>query len=70
MGHFEDDVVHKIPHKMKTYWQNQLKISGISLINNPLLELQGESKKSITFLVIFNKKSVLYFRKVITDKFP
>ena len=27
MGHSEDDAVHKIPHKMKTHWQNQLKIS-------------------------------------------
>ena len=27
MGHSEDDAVHKIPHKMNTYWQNQLKIS-------------------------------------------
>ena len=27
MGHSEDGVVHKIPHKMKTLWQNQLKIS-------------------------------------------
>ena len=25
MGHCEDDAVHKIPHKMKTHWQNQLK---------------------------------------------
>ena len=25
MGHSEDDVVHKIPHKVKTHWQNQLK---------------------------------------------
>ena len=25
MGHFEDDDVHKIPHKMKTHWQNHLK---------------------------------------------
>ena len=27
MGHSEDDAVHKIPNKMKTHWQNQLKIS-------------------------------------------
>ena len=27
MGHSEDDAVHKIPLKMKTHWQNQLKIS-------------------------------------------
>ena len=27
MGHSEDDAVHKIPYKMKTHWQNQLKIS-------------------------------------------
>ena len=26
MGHSEDDAVHKIPHKMTTHWQNQLKI--------------------------------------------
>ena len=26
MGHSEDDAVHKIPHKMKILWQNQLKI--------------------------------------------
>ena len=26
MGHSEDDAVHKIPHKMKTHWQNQRKI--------------------------------------------
>ena len=25
MGHSEDDAVHKIPYKMKTLWQNQLK---------------------------------------------
>ena len=25
MGHSRDDDVHKIPHKMKTHWQNQLK---------------------------------------------
>ena len=25
MGHSEDDAVHKIAHKMKTHWQNQLK---------------------------------------------
>ena len=27
MGHSEDDAVHKIPHKMKMHWQNQLKFS-------------------------------------------
>ena len=27
MGHSRDDAVHKIPHKMKTPWQNQLKFS-------------------------------------------
>ena len=27
MRHSEDDAVHKIPHKMKTHWQNQLKFS-------------------------------------------
>ena len=27
MGHSEDDAVHKIPHKMKTHWQNKLKFS-------------------------------------------
>ena len=27
MGDFEDDAVHKIPHKMKTHWQNKLKFS-------------------------------------------
>ena len=32
--------------------------------------LQGESKKSITFSVIFNEKWVLYFGKVISEKFP
>ena len=26
MGHSGDDAVYKIPHKMKMYWQNQLKI--------------------------------------------
>ena len=26
MGHSEDDAVQKIPHKMETHWQNQLKI--------------------------------------------
>ena len=26
MGHSGDDAVQKIPHKMKTHWQNQLKI--------------------------------------------
>ena len=25
MGHSGDDVVHKMSHKMKTHWQNQLK---------------------------------------------
>ena len=28
IGHSEDAAVHKIPHKMKTHWQNQLKISA------------------------------------------
>ena len=37
MGHSEDGAVHKIPYKMKTLWQNQLKFFGISLIYNPLL---------------------------------
>ena len=27
MGHSGDDAVHKIPYKMKTHWQNHLKIS-------------------------------------------
>ena len=27
MEHSEDDAVYKILHKMKTFWQNQLKIS-------------------------------------------
>ena len=27
MGNSGDDAVHKIPHKMKTHWRNQLKIS-------------------------------------------
>ena len=27
MGHPEDDATHKIPHKMKTHWQNQLNVS-------------------------------------------
>ena len=27
MEYSEDDVVHKMPHKMKTHWQNLLKIS-------------------------------------------
>ena len=27
MGHSEDDAVHKIPQKMKTHWQNNLKFS-------------------------------------------
>ena len=26
MEHSGDDAVHKIPHKMKTLWQNRLKI--------------------------------------------
>ena len=25
MGHSEDDAVHKLPHNMKTHWQNKLK---------------------------------------------
>ena len=25
MRHSEDDAVHKIPHKMKMHWQNQMK---------------------------------------------
>ena len=33
MGHSEDDAVHKIPHKMKTHWQNQLVISVLILFN-------------------------------------
>ena len=28
----EDDAVHKIPHKMKTHWQNQAENLGIGLI--------------------------------------
>ena len=27
MGDSEDDAVHKIPHKLKTHWQNKLKFS-------------------------------------------
>ena len=27
IGHTENDIVHKIPHKMKMQWQNQLEIS-------------------------------------------
>ena len=27
MGHSEDDAAYKIPHKMKTHWQNPLKNS-------------------------------------------
>ena len=27
MGHPENDPVHKIPHKMKLHWHNQLKLS-------------------------------------------
>ena len=33
MGHSEDDAVHKIPHKMKTHWQNQLKILVLTKFN-------------------------------------
>ena len=29
MGHSGDDVNYKIPHKMKTCWPNQLKISKL-----------------------------------------
>ena len=29
MGHSEDDAVYKITHKMKTNWQNRLKISAL-----------------------------------------
>ena len=36
MGHSEDDAVHKIPHKKKMHWQNQLKILVIGLVQNPL----------------------------------
>ena len=32
MGNSGDDAVHKIPHKMKMHWQNQLKIVGIGVI--------------------------------------
>ena len=36
MGDSEDDAVHKIPHKMKTHWQNKLKFSvlvGFTILN-------------------------------------
>ena len=38
MRHSEDNAVHKIPHKMKPHWQNQMKIlvPGIGVIQNPL----------------------------------
>ena len=49
MGHSVDDAVHKILHKMKTHWQNQLKfwywfdlISSIELdIKNKMLYLSN-----------------------------
>ena len=33
MGHSGDDAVHKIPRKMKTHWQNHLKISVLIWFN-------------------------------------
>ena len=39
MGHSEDDTVHKIPHKMKTHWQNPLQNFGVGLIQNSSIEL-------------------------------
>ena len=36
MGHFEDDAVHKIPHKMKMQLAELAEIFGIGLIVNPL----------------------------------
>ena len=39
MGHSEDDAIHKIPHKMKTHWQNQLKILCIGFNLKSSIEL-------------------------------
>ena len=33
-----------------------------------LIVIQGESEKSITFWLIFNEKSVLYFGKITSGK--
>ena len=38
-------------------------------LNEVILNIQGESEKSITFWVIFNEKSVLYFGKLTTGKY-
>ena len=55
MGHSEDDAVHKIPHKLKTHWQNQLKI----LVLVWFKVLYGIRHKKIDVILVqcpFNKK--------------
>ena len=32
IGHYEDDAVHKIPHKVKKHWQNQMTKYSLDLI--------------------------------------
>ena len=40
MGHSADDAVHKIPHKMKMFWQNQLKIFSFNLKSSIELDIK------------------------------
>ena len=47
MGHSGDDAVHKIHHKMKTHWQNQLKILVLFSFK-------------ILYTIMFIKKYMLY----------
>ena len=40
MEHSEDDAVHKIPHKRKMHWQNQLKILVLVLKSSIKLDIK------------------------------
>ena len=61
MGHSGDDVNHKKPHKMKTRWPNQLKIS-VSVYFQVFYRtrykkidvIQGVQKINFTFLNVNN----------------
>ena len=51
MGHSEDDAVYKIPHKIKTHWQNQLKISELVFNLRSSIELDIHVKR-IDFILV------------------
>ena len=64
MGHTEDDAVYKIPHKMKTHWQNQLKISVLVQFK---IHYRKRYKKINVILVqcpFKNSKHIIYYTEV------